>query len=74
MLSQQRNQHGNCPQTINNAGNGASSSVRNASGPRKKRGHISVRNTATPIESGTAIKSERNERTSDSIDKRKALK
>ena len=35
-------------------GMAASNSVRKASGPRRKPGHISVRKTATPIDSGTA--------------------
>ena len=42
----------------------ASSSVRKASGPRKKPGHISVRKMATPMARGTAISSARNEDTS----------
>ena len=45
-------------------GMAASSSVRKASGPRKSRGHISVRKMATPMASGTASNSARNEETS----------
>ena len=42
----------------------ASSSVMKASGPRSACGHISVRNTATPMARGTASKRARNEDTS----------
>jgi len=41
----------------------ASNSVRKARGPRRKRGHISVRKMATPMARGTANSNDRNEET-----------
>ena len=41
----------------------ASNSTKNESGPRSALGHISVVNTATPIESGTAMSKASNEET-----------